>query len=83
MLDSSLVSTAAGIFLAGMTAETPAIAAPFRKPLRLSSGPILGLVLFITVHTWFRSKIAVVVTGDDDDGPEIPPEVLFPNWGSG
>src|SRR5258708_460729 len=39
---SSLVSTALGILSFGIMAETPAIAAPFRKPLRLTSGPILG-----------------------------------------
>src|SRR5271154_4096300 len=51
-VDSLPVSTAAGTSSAGITAETPAIAAPFRKPLRLISGPILGLLSFITVHNW-------------------------------
>src|SRR5580658_6759792 len=56
-VDSLPLSTAAGTLSVGITAETPAIAAPFRKPLRLISGPILGSLLFITVHTWLRVSL--------------------------
>src|ERR1700722_3208206 len=72
-VDSFLLSTAAGIFSAGITAETPAIAAPFRKPLRAISGPILALLSFITIHSSLRSKVAVVVTGDDSQALNLRP----------
>src|ERR1700752_3935539 len=58
---SSLVSTGVGILSVGITAETPAIAAPFRKPLRLTSGPALGLSCMTVPSLNPRPSVARVV----------------------